>query len=318
MAEPQFDEVDLPSRGDVLSPEAQKGTVHPVPLRHVIVSHNPRWALQNLQSQGFDPMTLMQEYLLSRDADRRAHGCTLLEENEKEVIALADDLRTDQIVPVILRVHGMREIDGHRFPRFGCVDGESRLLGKAYNYAKHGDDAKVASIIKEMTEDEAYWYSVRANVLRRQYSDFVIGEILKKKADQDGLPLTEVARQLGLPYGYVRGRAALADPERLPPERREELERLDREGRLNITPAIQEALGENPAPSRRTPAERREGRRKTLTLKEVQELFDRTPRENRERLKAFAEVMMLRLDAAIEESDARLDDEPQRRGRRRA
>lgn len=297
----------------------------PLPLDKIVVSHNPRKPLKKLQDMGIEPLSFVHEFALSPDAEKRAHFCTMIEENQPEIRdmagtiadlpALDSDMPADadapeftvdveskkmQIQPIIVRDF-RSQVDGGGYEiRYGLAAGERRYIACAYIQAKTGKKQPVMAIVKKLTVQEAYWIGVEENLQREDMDEVEKGSIYNQWAVENGqadtpAPWTEVARHFKRPYHEVRGRAALStlDPARLA---------LYRAGRINLTDAINEALGES---ADRTKPSRKGTRLVPLSIKEIQALFDATPRSNVERLKALAEVMKMTLQEAQAQCDER-------------
>jgi ParB/RepB/Spo0J family partition protein len=302
----------------------------PVPLALITVSHNPRRPLRKLQDLGFDPMAFCHEFGLSADEEKRLHFVTTIRENHPEIECMWQSINTySQIQSVILRDFRV-QVGAEYETRYGIACGERRFIACVFGQALTGKPCPVMARIKKMTVKQAYWMGVQENIQREPMTEVEKGQIFAKYAEehtlveeevtedvegevttrtvqkivertdtatQEALPMTEVARHFEVPYHEARGRAALAT--KLAPERLA----LYESGKLNLTDAIREALGE---PSHKSkPA--REGRRTPLTMKQMEALFDETPRTDdyKLRLETLCEVMKLDMATALAESDAR-------------
>jgi len=269
--------------------------VKPIPLDQVTVSHNPRRPLRKLQDMGCEPLALVHTLALSEDATKRAEFVALIQAHQPEIVKLAETYATMQIQPVMLRDFRV-EVNGAYLTRYGIVCGERRYIAWAYLQAVTGQKQTVWAIVKKLTVQEAYWLGVEENLQREDMTEVEKGQIFARYAEEHKMELTKVAEHFHVPYYLVRGRVALAT--KLPAERL----RLYEEGKLNLTDAIREALGEQDA----TRSHGRKSRQVLLTVREIRAAFDSTPRSNVERLNALAEVMRLTVVQAVHESDERM------------
>ena len=293
-----------------------------ISLELVTTSHNPRKPLPALQDLGIDPMEFCHQFGLSDDPEKRQHFVETIREHHPEIVDTWDSYQThEQIQPIILRDFRAQQEDGSYLTRYGIACGERRYITCVYGQAVTGQPYPVRAIVKKMTVKEAYWMGAVENLLREDMSEVEKGQIfaayakehtLTSVTDADGntkqevterasdaqepLPMTEVAKHFHRPYHFVRGRAALAT--QLPQDRMQ----LYLSGKLNLTDAIKEALND-PTHVSKPPKERRSN---PLTMKQIQTLFDRTPRSNMVRLETLAEVMKLDLATALAESEARI------------
>jgi hypothetical protein len=291
-----------------------------VPLALITVSHNPRRPLRKLQDLGFDPMAFCHEFGLSADTEKRLHFVTTIRENHPEIERMSESIADrSQIQAVILRDFRVKVGDEYE-TRYGLACGERRYIACVFRQALTGVSCPVMARIKKMTVTEAYWLGVEENLQREDMTEVEKGQIFAKYAEehtllteevdgekvtkvvqrtdpstQEALPMTEVAKHFHVEYHTARGRAALAT--KLPPDRM----KLYLDGKLNLSDAIREALGE---PSHRSKPPR-EGRRNPLTMKQLEALFDTTPRDMKQRLETLAEVMKVDMATALAESDAR-------------
>lgn len=321
----------------------QQVVTKPLPLEKIVTSHNPRKPLKKLQDMGIEPMAFVHEYALSGDPEKMAHFVSMIKENQPEIWDMAAtmaDLPYDghpadveepgftvevetpkmQIQPIIVRYFNAKIGDGHRVSyetRYGIAAGERRFIACALIQAVLGKKHPVLAIIKKLTVQQAYWIGVEENLQREDMWEDEKGLIFCQWAKENGqgdvpAPWTEVAKHFNRPYHEVRGRAALANlnPARLA---------LYHDGKINLTDAINEALGES---ADRTKPSRKGTREVPLSIKEMQILFDNTSRINTERLRAIAECMKKDLSVAIEESDQRFSkpepEEVNESSRRRA
>jgi hypothetical protein len=296
-----------------------------IKLHLITVSHNPRRPLRKLQDMGFEPMAFCHQFGLSDDPDKRAHFVQTIREHHPEIELLAQSLadRT-QIQSVVLRDF-RSQVNGIWVTRYGIACGERRFIACVFRQALTGVPCPIRAIVRKMTVKEAFWLGVEENLQREEMTEVEKGLIFAKYAEehtlvqgdsgpiivirsdssQEPLPMTEVAKHFHVEYHIARGRAALAT--QLPTERL----LLYQQGKLNLTDAIREALGE-PAHKSKTP---KEGRRNPLTMKQIEVLFDATPRGDFVRLETLAEVMKMDLNQALAESDERIQAAEERDAR---
>ncbi len=292
----------------------------PIQLHLITASHNPRKPLKKLQSLGFDPLAFCHEYGLSDDEDKRKHFVETIRENHPEIEFMAGSLDDrGQIQAITVRAFRTK-IGDEQHTHYGIACGERRYISCVFQQALSGEPFPVRAVVKEMTVQQAYWMGVEENLIREDMTELEKGEIFHKYAEEytlgeveeDGkqrhvkreegqppLPMTEVAAHFHVPYHYARGRAALVN---LKPERLAAYE----DGKLNLTDAIRESLGEQQEATSRP--SRRGTRQNPLTMSKIRALFDATPRTRLERLQAFAEVMQMSLENAVMESDVRLSE----------
>lgn len=294
----------------------------PIELEKITTSHNPRRPLRKIQEMGLDPMVFCHEFGLSDDLEKRQHFIATIREHHPEIERLAQSINAkSQLQPVIVRDF-RTSVDGGYIEKYGIACGERRYIACVFQQALLGKPCPVIARVKSMTVDEAYWMGVDENLHREDMTEVEKGLIFAKYAEehtleseevegeqvtkivprtdpdtQEPLPMTEVAKEFNVEYHMARGRAALAT--KLPPERMA----LYESGKLNLTDAIREALGE---PSHRSKPPR-ETRRTPLTMKQLEALFDATPNtpEMKLRRETLAEVMKLDMTTALAESEAR-------------
>lgn len=287
----------------------QRGEQHSqkIKLRHITTSHNPRKPCPNIQANGLDPLEVARNFGLSDDLDKRAEYVKMMDEFEPEIVSLAESIRGSFQIQAIrvrdfrVKIPGTDEYE----VRYGIAAGERRFMASVYNFAKYGDNDTVLAVVKKMTVDEAYWMGVQENLQRREMEDWEIADIFNKWAVENGTdgqpaPITAVAAHFKRDYQYCRGRMSLA---KLPTERLQAL----KEGKLGVTAAIKEGLGEVKA-SQSKPS--KEGKRQIpLSIKEMKLLFDDTPAEKEEVRRVIAQCMKMEYDEAVQESNQRLNVE---------
>lgn len=286
----------------------QKLTNVLIPLSLVTVSHNPRKPLRTLQEMGFDTMVFCHEFGLSNDPERREHFVSSIREYEPAIALMAESIKdNDQIQPIVVRDFRTQVGNGY-ITHYGIACGERRYISCVFNQALTNEPTPVLANIRSMTVKEAYWLGCEENLIREPMTEIEKGQIFHQYAEENGkkvrkrgvetitpLPMTEVAKHFHVEYSYARGRAALAT------NLSEERIKLYQEGKLNLSDAIKEALGE-PSHESKPP---REKRRTPLTMKKLEKLFDETDKNDQVRLSTLAEVMQIDLTIAIEESKIR-------------
>ena len=284
----------------------------PIALELVTTSHNPRKPLRKLQELGIVPMEFCHEYGLSDDPNKRAQFVAMIREHQPDIVHKWESFQDQgQVQPIVLRYHNSM-VQGQTVTRYGIACGERRYITCVLGQALTGESYPVKAIVRRLTVEQAYWLGVTENLIRDDMTELEKGEVFhaysqthtllegeiadKTDDSQEPLPLTLVAKHYHVPYHEVRGRVALAT--QLAPDRLQ----LYKDGKLNLTDAIKEALGE---PSHKSKAPK-EGRSNPLTMKQIQALFDATDRLNLARLETLAEVMKLDMGTALAESDARI------------
>ena len=303
-----------------------------IPLREIVVSHNPRHPVPALQSvladEGYDNVIdLVQELALSGYPVDRAKFVALVEKHEgngspDSLVALADSRAKNEIQPILLRAFrvkvGVDEVTGeNKYVRhYGVVVGERRVLAAAYNYAKHGLPSVIGAQVKEMRLEEAFDLAVDENSKRRDMTDYEYGVIFTtyrsriNPATGKHWSLKEIAARFGFDYQFVRGRHAL--PAYLSET---DQRRVANGGRVNITNAIRKALaiklGRGDESEIR---DKKANRQRALNLRECQQLFDSTLQkdfdavEKKGYLQALANVMRVSYTVAKSQSNKRLDE----------
>lgn len=294
-------------------------------LADITTSHNPRRPCQLLQDalvaegyEGYTMIDLIQELALSDDSQKRAEFCRLVETYEGEtvpdgILNLANSRANTEIQPILLRDFRskVKGTDDH-VTRYGIVAGERRCIAAAYNYAKHGIKPAIGALVKKLTVQEAYHLAVEENAQRRPMSDLEYGRIFSgyrqevNPATGKNWTLKEIAEKLHLDYQFVRGREALV----FLPEN--EQNRVD-SGKTSVTKAIEKGLRIKQGKKDEGKIEdKKKVRSRTLSLKEVQKLFDEKRLESdsvekESYLKALAEVMQITYAVAVKESKARYE-----------
>lgn len=300
-----------------------------IQLSDITTSHNPRRPCQTLQdalvAEGYEGHTmidLIQKLALSPEVEKRAEFCRLIETYEGETVSdgivnLANSRANTEIQPILLRDFRAKIKGSDEYvTRYGIVAGERRCIAAAYNYAKHGLTPEIGALVKKLTVQEAYNLAVEENAQRRPMSDLEYGRIFSgyrqeiNPATGNKWSLKEIAAKLHLDYQFVRGREALV----FLPEN--EQSRVD-SGKTSVTKAIEKGLRIKQGKKNDEIIEdKKKVRSRTLSIKEVQKLFDEKRLSNHldwdspekeAYLKALAEVMQITYATAVKESKARYE-----------
>lgn len=299
------------------------------PLAKIRVAHNPRCPVPslsaNLAEEGYEGLSfleLVHQLALSEDAAKRAEFVRLFDKYESDkgedahtVVSLANSRRRFEIEPILLRDFRSKDREtGEYETYYGIVAGERRVLAAAYNFAKYGDAADIGAVVKKLTVDEAYELAIEENLKRREMTDLEVGYIIRHYREKTNpttskrFNLREIAEKLGEDYQFIRNREALTylsdgDKKRLA------------EGRLGLVRAFEIGLASKKGKAVEDAPDKKENRSRVMTLKEVQELFDSTKRDQVERLTVLAEVMRMSLSEALAASDKREEEEELRASR---
>lgn len=306
-------------------------------LSDITVSHNPRNPARqlsvNLLGEGFPEGTkildLVHKLALSDDPHDRERFVELMEKYEwrdpqtgdidpESIVELAKSLLMRQIEPIMVRDfrvldRAATEANGSNVyvTRYGLVVGERRTIATAYNYAKSGVPAVVRGVVVKLTVGDAEELAWAENRRRKQPTELEVGEYFHAQLERrrNGPPhpktgkkwtMKQVAEEMREDYQDFRRKEALHYLDE-PTKRRLEA------GLIGVTVAVQKALVLKSGKPDATPIEdRRQHRRRVLTLREVEALFDKTSRAKTTYLQALADVMSIDLETAIRESDARL------------
>lgn len=306
----------------------------PVTLAEITVSHNPRCpslvlraALEAEGHPGKTFLNLVHELALSSDPAKKAEYCRLMEKYEGEEIAdgivqLAISRAHMELQPIVLRDFRVKktgdtplaEGESEYLVRYGVVAGERRILACAYNHAKHGANPELSATVKKLTVDAAFNLAVEENLRRRQPNDMEYGRLFHNYREEinpdtgKNWILKDVARKLKLDYQFVRCREALVY---LPETDQQKIET----GSANITLAIKKGLAlKNGKPSV-IPVNAALNRQRVMSLRQVQELFDKKSTEKNSDatktayLQALATVMNISYAVACKESEKRIETE---------
>lgn len=289
-----------------------------VSLLHLLTS-------DNLQKLEFG-VKLVEE---TEGVDRDRHP-----DHDRTIPELAEDIAAyGQLVPVSVKQTsaGMVLSDGAR--RVSAV-----LLEHARSKAKAIREGATRNIVLPVVqaseldcdEEDLFVVSAKINLDRKGFTELQEGrvyhEMLKRVNPQtkfggklydhrypDGRNYTkkEASAELRVNYGTFRNREAMWHPYRETVNGRrgltDEERRMVRRGQMGATYASKLSLGEIAFVSRNqaSPVVRRH---KALTLKEMEKLFDETPRSQTDRLAAIADCMRLDLDRAMADSVRRADE----------
>lgn len=312
-------------------------TILELDLHLITVSHNPRNPIRhlsrNLQGEGFPEGTtaldLVHTLALSEDLADRARFVKLMEKYEwldpitddidpESLVEVANSIRdTRQIQPIMVR--DFRTLDrvttatvGNNVyvTRYGLVVGERRTVAAAYNYAKYGTPAVIRGTVEKLTVAAAGELAWAENRRRKQPTALEVAEYFHTQLEEyragpvnpatgKRWTMKQVSEKLQEDYQEFRRYEAL----HFLPEA--DKRRLDM-GLVGVTAAINKALklksggGDSPIQDRKTE------RRRVMTLREVEGLFDQTSRAKTTYLQALADVMGIPLETATTESDGRL------------
>jgi len=307
-----------------------------IELGDITTSHNPRRPCPDLQDHlaaNMGGMTLLEfcyEYALGDDT-AKATFCELVEQfesYEKGIVELAASRRVREIEPILLRnfrVKARGTDDGEYITRQGVICGERRVIAACYNHAKYGDPANIGAVSIKCIVEEAEDYAFAENDQRKEMTETEVGHFFRRKHERrkqraeagetltkdDKKPYTlkDLAADLGYDYQYVRTREALTY---LTVEEQRQVDRKE----TNLTDAWhkglriknRKGLGEDDGEEQKKAVKRRKkNRRRVMTLKEVETLFDTTPKSAYERRRTLAEVMGISLELAEKESKVRLE-----------
>jgi ParB-like chromosome segregation protein Spo0J len=290
--------------------------VQPISLSDITTSHNPRNPAQNISdafaehgiAEDYTFVDFVQDYALSDDPERRAAYCTMIEEYEsypQGLLDLANSRRKNGALQQInVRVFRTRQGE-EMVKRYGIISGERRYMAAAYNYAKHGDKPEIACQVQELTVKEGFDLAIEENLQRKNPTDLEYAKMFDafkqeiNPATDKKFTLREIAEKLTLDYQFVRGRHGLiflTDAEK----------RLLMAGKYGLTNAIAKGLANKAGRSSKDIEEKKANRRRVLTLKETEALFDDKRHGDENYLTALADVMRITLNRAMKESDSRL------------
>jgi len=319
-----------------------KKPIYRMKLERITGSSNPREETDEIYKHGYklttsetdengDPLGIIQ-LATSADIDHAKKLVDLMNEcestGENSIVSLATDIMERGQLQTIA-VRDTKRKNG----TFDLIFGGRRTAAVAYAYAlsrtqvENGERKKsIEPIVRvelyRVNEDEAFDMSVRENILRKDFTPFEEGKIyaqyrerrvplFEKNGDPKIDPKTgeqktrkmsfkDVGKKFGKHEATVRNHAILTEAT---PEQRQKVE----DGKMTLTGLTKKLLGEE----HYNDGSRVEKKRRALTLKQIQKLFDLTcegDSENVERLSALAECMQISLDDALAEADDRIED----------
>lgn len=299
-------------------------------LNDIHVTHNPRCPVRNLMAnlgeetfkgepfpENTRPLDLVRNLALSDNAEDRAEFVRLIEKHEwrdangeidpESVVELAASLAHCQIEPIMVRRYTALQ-DGVHQQRFGVIVGERRVIATAYNYAKHGIAPVVQGTIVRMTLESASTLAWEENRRRKAPSDMEVARYFhalleERKGEinpETGRKWTmrQVAMSIHEDYQEFRRHEALVY---LPEGDQRRLEA----GLVGKSAAIEKALKIKMGKEDEPIDDKKTNRRRVMTLREVETLFDQTDLENTTYLQALADVMEIPLRTAVAESKRR-------------
>jgi len=312
----------------------------PVPLTSITISHNPRTSrrgiLEKFQEQG----------AANNSSESRAEFVKYIEEIHPDIVELHGSIKTHGLIqsPVLRSFRAKVPNTDQYIERYGVAVGEGRILAYAYEEALTGTSQTVRSRVEKLTVDEAFERGIAENIDRHDMNPVDLAEAIHemltvRKNPVTGKPYTlkELSERFKKSYWWVRDREAIFY---LTDNQKSQCLAYWKAGRRNVTrfctlgkeqkaKVTGEPLDTTDSVDYTLPSENSESqtegsveknefqveperRRRVRTLKEVVALFDATPLENVERLKALAEVMGINEDA--EESLKTALAERQKRG----
>ena len=248
----------------------------------------------------------------------------------QSIVDLAEDIETfEQLNPIQVQKQNNKYVmveGGRRSAAIMYLHARSRVLraDKAKDAPSQVYPATVKATDLKCSKDDLFVMSGLINLSRKQFTPLQEGrfyhEMCQRLNPETGNKYTmkEAAAKLCVEYGTFRNRAALWRP-RVEPVTDEKgvvvkpgkgLTDSDRRkvalGEMTVTAASQRALGERPYSKTGVPVHHRN---KGIPLSEMQELFDKTAEENKERRQAIADCMGIDLDQAVKESEDRIQDD---------
>ena len=267
------------------------------------------------------PLEMIHELALSPDADKRKAFAELIEKHEPSIVSLAASRDQDEIEPIMLRSFRVKlPTTGEYVERYGVVVGERRIIAAAYSYARNGggEIPTIGAVVRKLTVDEAFDLAVAENAHRIAPTPVEEGRVFKQYRERTNpatgknYSLLEISKLLNLEYQYVRTREALTYLS-------ESDQRRVETGKLGIVAASTKGFAiKNGEDADDDLPDKKKKRDRSMNLAEVQKLFD----SSRNRfsiddtakvayahayLEALAAVMMISLDAAIKQSDKRIE-----------
>jgi hypothetical protein len=270
-----------------------------------------------------NPVQFVHQYALSTEPAKRQKFVELMEKYETgsdDIVALANSRRNFVIHPINLRSYRIRDRDnGGYMERYGLIAGERRYLASAYNHVKHGDKAVIGAISQNMTEEQATDMAFEENLKQRPPTPLEYGRRFREYTERvnpdtgKNYTLKEVADKFGLEYSFVRTREALTYNTPADQARLDAVDRVDpfnpdkKVPKMRLTSAVERGLAIKSGKTSTPEAirNRKETRRRAMTLAEVQEHFDVNRDKSKDYMTALAVIMRMTLDEAEKESDLR-------------
>lgn len=313
-----------------------------VPLSLIVSSDNPRREPERICNLGYDlvnstdtsksllhmalseDMEVVKEFVgliekYESDPEIKEHEDGKLDKglftNVKTITGLATSMAKKQVQAVMVRQVG-------NSGNYALVYGQRRTCSKLYLHAKSRLDIFnkvegatlvppiIIAVESKGTVEQGFDMAVQENFGRKDFTPLQEGRIyhdmLKQvnKATGKKWNLSQIAAAFKKPYMHIRSRAALLQNRNeetgkgLTDEDRTELEN----GTKTLMWAVRRSLGEKHYSET---GDRQKKRRKTLSVKEIEALFDATHANNVNRREALAECMGLTLAKAVKESEKR-------------
>lgn len=329
----------------------------PVPLASITVSHNPRTSRRGLLEK------FHEQGAASQSSESRAEFVKYIQDSHPDIVELHGSIKTHGLIQApVLRSFRAKPAGADEYvERYGVAVGEGRVLAYAYEEALTGEPQTVRCRVEKLTVDEAFERGIAENIDRHDMNPVDLAEAIHemltlRKNPATGKPYTlkELAERFKKSYWWVRDREAIFY---LNDSQKNQCLAYWKAGRRNVTrfctlgkeqkaKQTGEPVDSNDSSDYTTPSENLpstaqpiteqggqekteiqvepERRRRVITLKEVVALFDATPLENVERLRALSEVMGISQDAeeslriALSEREKRSQEQEVRQQRKKA
>lgn len=303
-----------------------------IPIANIKEYDNPRHEPARLHEQGYtlfgDPAieepaknkyVSLVHLALSEDIEKAKRYVELIEKYEsvdretdnrspQTIVELAEDLKLyKQMLPILVRRH--RNV-------FSMGDGGRRVAAILYLHAKsrvNGDKhiypATVMATDLECKDDELFMMSIKVNLSRKGFTELQEGrvyhEMLKRINPATGKRYNakEAAAELNVGYGTFRNREALWHKPHKGKGLTDEERQKVASGKMNASYASKKSLGEKVEGD----GKRKTTKRRGLSYKEMEQLFDKCPPANKERRQAIADCMGVKLEKAVKDSMARAE-----------
>lgn len=312
--------------------------VRRINLADIVVTHNHRCPAPDLvghfiaegivtgegdKQRVLTCLEFVRGYALSEEFTKRQKYVDLLEKYESGnngIVPLAISRRTfTEIHPINLRSFRAKNKEGSYDERYGIISGERRFMAAAYNHVKFEDKPQVGCISHSMTLEEATDMAFEENLKKREPTPLEYGrqfrEYTNRVNPETNKPysLIDVSKKFCLDYGFVRSREALTHLDEKDQVALEQSFLIDpanpdKKPRLSLTKAITVALAKKTGKDCTETAiqNRKESRRRAMTLLEVQSHFDASREsQSNDYLSALAAVMKITFAQAMKESKAR-------------